>query len=290
MDGSSGDLIHNHAEHLIAELCANRRIRNATERPICFVAHSLGGLVVKRALIYSSEVRGNYIEHLRSVHVSTYGILFLGTPHLGADLTKWFSHLERMNCYVCNSQLQHTHALDLKLKGDFEALQNIDRQSILLIQRFRICFFHHDGKPTAISGEHYYVVEEESATPVIQDLERACIQQDHARMCQFENENTPGFSLVAESIQRYAAEAPPVIQRRWETEKAERQRSKEMAAKELLGFTESATAQKYTVDSAAHYFVMDHKRRELNASIGASIGAIVVLIAVTYDYVAYLRR
>jgi len=62
-------------------------------------------------------------------------------------------------------------------------------------------------------------------------------------MCKFENENTPGFALVAEGIQRYAAEAPAVIQRRWETEKAERQRSRAMAAKELIGIAESATVQ-----------------------------------------------
>jgi len=67
--------------------------------------------------------------------------------------------------------------------------------------------------------------------------------------------------VVAEGIQRYAAEAPPTIQRRWETEKAERQRSKEMAAKELLGFTESATAHESTVNSAGHVTVPDSTKR-----------------------------
>lgn len=65
-DGVGRDKIHNHAEHLVAVLAANRRvrlvqrtsckpvarlsllqIRKATARPIIFVAHSLGGLVVK---------------------------------------------------------------------------------------------------------------------------------------------------------------------------------------------------------------------------------------------------
>ncbi len=96
MDGLSGNRIHNHAEHLIAELCANRRTRKATDRPIIFVAHSLGGLVAKRALIYSSDVRGNHTEHLRSIYVSTHGILFLATPHMGADLAAWCPQVGRI--------------------------------------------------------------------------------------------------------------------------------------------------------------------------------------------------
>ncbi len=78
------------------------------------------------------------------------------------------------------------------------------------------------------------VVDEESASPTVQDVERAGIQADHSHMCKFESENAPGFDLVAEAIQRYAEEAPDWIKGRWAAEVKERVIQKEAAAEELL--------------------------------------------------------
>ncbi|KAL9598741.1 MAG: hypothetical protein Q9219_004299 [cf. Caloplaca sp. 3 TL-2023] len=232
-DGASKDKIHNHAEHLVANLQSNRRIRKATERPIIWVAHSLGGLVVKRALIYSSEIRGEKTEHLRSVFVSTYGILFLGTPHQGSDLAQWGNRLEWI-CHVMlpkqvmDSQSQLIDAL----KTNNETLQVIDRQFIQIMSRFHIYFFH-EGKPTKLKGTLRFIVDETSASPTVQDVERAVIQADHSHMCKFEDESSPGFDLVAEGIQRYAEEAPATITQRWVAEKKERSTIIQAQAAEL---------------------------------------------------------
>ena len=186
-DGASKDKIHNQAEQLVAALCANRRTHEAMEHPIIFVAHSLGGLIIKRALIHASEISGPYTNHLRSVYVSTYGIIFLGTPHLGIDVSQWGSQLEK----ICGATLRNTSVGDQPylinvLKTNNETLQNIDRQFAQLTNRFHI-FYFHEGKPTNIEGVERYVVDEESASPNTPDVERATIPQTQARMCQFES-------------------------------------------------------------------------------------------------------
>ena len=57
------------------------------QRPIVFVAHSLGGLVVKQALI---EARKQTHEpDLLDIYDSTHAIIFFGTPHRGSDLASW---------------------------------------------------------------------------------------------------------------------------------------------------------------------------------------------------------
>lgn len=233
-DGASKDKIHNHAEQLVAELSADRRRRKVTQRPVIFIAHSLGGLVVKRALIYSSEIRGNHTEHLRSIFVSTYGILFLGTPHKGSDVAQWGSRLEWICGAILPSRLVDTQPqLIDALKTNNETLQNIDRQFSHLISRLHIYFFH-EGKPTNLKGTLQYIVDEESASPNIQDVERASIQQDHSRMCKFENERAPGFHLVTEGIQRFASHAPKTIKLRWDWEIAEQRTRREADAEQLL--------------------------------------------------------
>ena len=218
---ASQDRIHNHAEHLVATLCANRRVRHATHHPIVFVAHSLGGIVVKRALIYSSGKRGQHTEHLRSIAVSTHGILFLGTPHFGCDRAKWSTWSDNVTRVTLERGL-HRRLMGA-LKPNSETLQNIERQFVELASDYHIYYFH-EMMPTKLDNGWQLLVDEPSAAPVIRDVERAGIQRDHSHMCVFENKDTPGFTLVVDAIQRYAAEAFEPIRRRWVIESDEKHR------------------------------------------------------------------
>ena len=68
-------------------ICA-RRVQK--KRPIIFVGHSLGGLVIKDALCKSNEYRASGRNpRAAAIITSTYGIAFLGTPHRGGNHTAW---------------------------------------------------------------------------------------------------------------------------------------------------------------------------------------------------------
>jgi triacylglycerol esterase/lipase EstA (alpha/beta hydrolase family) len=81
-------MIHHHAQTLLTNLTLERKSRETTHHPIIFVCHSLGGILVKKALEISEGNRGKNTEDLRLIFVSTYGVMFLGTPHNGADPAK----------------------------------------------------------------------------------------------------------------------------------------------------------------------------------------------------------
>ncbi len=267
-DSTSRNKIYNHAEHLIAGLAANRRIRNATERPIIFVAHSLGGLLVKRALTYSSELRGNHTVHLRSIFVSTYGILFLGTPH-ASDLARWGTVLQNVSLAMLPLKFFRGNAEKVKaLKQSNETMGNIDRQFGELMSRFHTYFFH-ELKPSDLAGQKVFVVSVESASPfILQDVERAGIPSDHAHLSKFESENSPGFDLVAEAIERYATEAPDVIATRWQLEKAEILAIKRNQLEELLPVRTGSNSQASppNVDTTDELPPFSYGRRNTNST------------------------
>lgn len=61
----------------LAKVLATRRRRDGTNRrPLFFIAHSLGGWIVKRALIISSEAAD---PELKDVELSACGVAFFGT-------------------------------------------------------------------------------------------------------------------------------------------------------------------------------------------------------------------
>lgn len=72
-------ILFSEAENLLLELCHLREKSNTKGRPIIFLAHSLGGILLKSALIRSKSA----IKKL-DIYTSTTSIVFFGTPHRGS--------------------------------------------------------------------------------------------------------------------------------------------------------------------------------------------------------------
>ncbi|MCJ1311437.1 hypothetical protein MMC25_005108 [Agyrium rufum] len=231
--GVTKERVHQHAEGFLEDLAADRQLNHAETRPLIFVAHSLGGIVVKRALIISNGNTGEKTAHLRSVFVSTYGILFFGTPHLGADVAQWGSYLEMfLSAVVPKKAIDTSPELLNALKKDSEILVTIDDDFAKLMIWYSI-FYFYEAKPTDFKGTLRYVVSMESAAPTRQDVERAGIQADHSHMCKFTSASAPGFSKAVSALQRFAEAAPPIISQRWEAEMERQKMSRLLKAKEL---------------------------------------------------------
>jgi hypothetical protein len=192
-------------------------------------------LVVKRALIYSRSLTNEKVEHLRSIYVSTYGILFLGTPHNGSEVAKWGLLLQNICSAVLPRKfLDSSPQLIKALKTNNETLQNINSLFADMMPRFRICFFH-ETLPMDVKGTRELIVDESSAAPHADGVERMGIEADHSHMCKFDDETAPGYEAVAVALLRFAREAPVTIRERWNEEERTRMIIRTQKAREIFG-------------------------------------------------------
>ncbi|KAJ0117970.1 hypothetical protein J7T55_014421 [Diaporthe amygdali] len=77
--------ITDEAGMLLDRIQGERITHEDKKRQIVFVAHSLGGILVKKAMVIAQERSRLYGDLLSKI----YGVVFLGTPHRGSDLAWW---------------------------------------------------------------------------------------------------------------------------------------------------------------------------------------------------------
>lgn len=160
----SQNFIHEHAQTLVNYLTSYRTRENTFRHPIIWVVHSLGGILLKRALEYSDSARSASNENYRSIYVSTRAIVFLGTPHEGSNLAPWGEMLQRMAGHVPRKIFDSEPILVKTLREDSETLANINKAFLNIQQKFAIHLVHENQKSN-LKGTKRLIVESKSAAP-----------------------------------------------------------------------------------------------------------------------------
>ncbi|KAI1502557.1 hypothetical protein F5X99DRAFT_158405 [Biscogniauxia marginata] len=88
-DGRNVAALTEWAHSLLQSIVSVRKSLSERARPIIFVCHSLGGLVVREAMIQLHDFPDRY----QGLSAGQCGLLFLSTPHSGATAADWNDYL-----------------------------------------------------------------------------------------------------------------------------------------------------------------------------------------------------
>jgi protein SERAC1 len=182
MAGSNN--LRNHGKNLATDVSDRRR--GHRERPVIFIAHSLGGLVCEQALLVCGEGESN----LKKLFQSTRGIIFMGTPHGGADLAVWGHRLAEYLRVVRHTNPEIVAVLQQKSEV-LTAVQQQFQQALLKpdVDIGIYCFF--EEKPVVSVG---IIVSEQSA--VLNQYPNQSIGANHMDMTKFSGKNDVGYQRV----------------------------------------------------------------------------------------------
>ena len=174
--GEASELaLFSQATTLLNELTAERRAVAACSRPLIFLCHGFGGLLVKRALALTRQ-KGSVPESFRFLRSSTYAVIFAGTPHHG------ISHSALKVLYPDSSKPPNQLILDL-LDGS-ELLADINSSFKPFLKEIRLANLWEKVQ-TSSGNASALIVEEQSAAPISYTLERCGLQADHAHLLAF---------------------------------------------------------------------------------------------------------
>ncbi|KAF3766683.1 hypothetical protein M406DRAFT_233005, partial [Cryphonectria parasitica EP155] len=163
--GKSVSDVDTFAEQLLEALLP-LRLDEVARRPIIFICHSLGGIVVKKSLLHSVR-----------------GIVFFGTPHRGSSLAVWSTVLGNI-ASVATFGSKTNRKLSQDLKMDSVSLQSISKSFVDRAKNLQIISFYETDKMDYLNCR---VVEEDSAVLGFPDEVSIGIKGNHRSMCRFDS-------------------------------------------------------------------------------------------------------
>ncbi|KAK3329184.1 hypothetical protein B0H66DRAFT_15304 [Apodospora peruviana] len=189
--------VYDIAGDFLVALEASRR--SEPSRPILFVVHSLGGIVIKEALRQANICRAGK-SHLRDAFASTIGIVFFGTPHGGADprgLPQFVAEsLVRMAGFRVNQKI-----LDSLLPSS-DRLKELRNEfgPIAAEHKWLIHSFQEELGVSYLNGNK--VVEDGSSDLGLESETTEHIGRNHMDMCRFTGPEDFEYRKVAAVLDR----------------------------------------------------------------------------------------
>ncbi|PVF97305.1 hypothetical protein CPB86DRAFT_798158 [Serendipita vermifera] len=177
-----------------------------THRNLCSridPAHSLGDIILKKALVLCHSA--SYNSDSRFITVSTYAILFFGTPQSGAnsvDLAQWMGRLLSVYMFTEDTILKD-------LSRDSIELQSIQKFYLGASERIKSIFFYEVLPTSLMKGVAELIVPRGLA---IIDGDRNAkvvgLHSDHCEIVKYQERDNNEYRKVVGHLSNLVGEAP----------------------------------------------------------------------------------
>ncbi|KAN0079157.1 Alpha/Beta hydrolase fold [Elaphomyces granulatus] len=189
--GNTTATIADHAKDLLACLVDKREEEDEKTRPIIFVGHSLGGIVIKQAL-FQAKIEPQY----QTISEVTVGIIFLGTPHRGSEKASYGEVLANVARTV-----MHKPAPDLinALRANSDALMRLTTDFRFQLPNYQVCSFY-EMKPMPIFSS--LIVEKHSSLLEIPGEDQVPVDASHEEICKFAHPDDAVYEKLFKRVRR----------------------------------------------------------------------------------------
>lgn len=172
------------------------------ERPIIFLVHSMGGLIVKEAYM-----QGKDDPKYASIIKAITSIIFLSTPHRGTNLAETLNRILKVS--MGGAPMQFI----ADLTSGSQALQKLNESFRHVAEKLQIISFY-ETRPTAMlrSTTKIIVLEKESSVLGYPGEISKPLDADHHGVCKYDGPDDPRYITVRNALKSLIAK---VIAKGW---------------------------------------------------------------------------
>lgn len=202
-----------HADQLAKALSMSRK--DVPRRPIIFITHDLGGIILKWALVICHNQRLDSKADLRDVLVSTHAIFFFGTPHSGVENTTLLEAINRLAAVY----METTDLILKELRAHSFELEDIQSLYVAASQNINVIFLCEEYPDTNIGEYVEPSVPYHSAT-IAGDYNATTIvlHANHRDLVKFSTKESNNYQTVLDYLREHYDTAAVRIKEKWVTE------------------------------------------------------------------------
>ncbi|KAK0702413.1 hypothetical protein B0H67DRAFT_595627 [Lasiosphaeris hirsuta] len=203
--------IADHATQLLSALHIDRETDSTAEaRPIIFVGHSLGGILIKTAI-----ARANENPKYLGLRDATRGVMFFATPHHGMSNSSWLtfaSAVLQLNTPFAGVLPTKNMLNDIALNT--ETLLNVTEHFRSFQDELAFVNFVEGNRMGGSRRKHRRVLVDKSHGWMDAPLKKEVMMEgDHLGICKFgkSREDAGAFALVSKNMQFLISQSPKAI-------------------------------------------------------------------------------
>ncbi|KAL7916973.1 P-loop containing nucleoside triphosphate hydrolase protein [Trichoderma austrokoningii] len=215
------DSIMDYGRGLMEELKKIRNTEELRQRPLFFIAHSFGGIILAHCLVKAVQTNEDDHPTIATLHKATYGMLLFGIPHKGLVVNDIEKMLTGQYDHPRSALLQQIRVKSDLLENQLADFKNLirDRKVVSFYEnrQTRQLQFDSESQRWERTGDFITKVDTDSALLQFPDFmeEKIPLDSDHSMMVKFSNRNNAGYTSALRRLQKFEQEASNVVKARF---------------------------------------------------------------------------
>ncbi|RDW87375.1 hypothetical protein BP5796_03069 [Coleophoma crateriformis] len=221
------DTIMDYGREFLEAIKGIRPTQEARERPLFFIAHSFGGIILAHCLVKAVQTNEDDHATIAALYKATYGILFFGTPHKGLVIDDIQRMIAREGHHPRAELLEQ-----IKTKSDLLTYQLVDFKN--LIRDRKIVSFYEMQQTRRLelnpdtgwgrTGTFITAVESGSALLDLPDSieTKIPVNADHSQIVKFDNRNFEAYKTATRYLKEFEQNAGEVVLARFSPARIQR--------------------------------------------------------------------